>query len=124
VWDRVERGLQIVQKRVGRTNWTIEQVKNCILGGKAGLFLHCEGFLILEPDHEPLSFKPFLNVWLAYFRPGKAKALRAELVAWLDEQALRMTGTTDWRFSSPREGWVGIEPDCELHMKTWRRKQK
>jgi hypothetical protein len=122
-WQEVERGLKAVQKKIGSTNWTVEQVKNCILSGKAGLFVHDDGFVILEPDHEPLSFKPFMNVWIAWFKPQKAAAIRRYLVAWLDEQAVRMVGTKDWRFSSPRAGWSVIEGDCDIHMKTWRRKQ-
>jgi hypothetical protein len=124
VWAFVDCGLRQIQRKCGQLNWTAGQVKNLVLAGKAGLFLHPDGFVILEPDHEPLSFKPFLNVWLAWFRPGKAKTIRAQLVAWLDAQAMQMVGTKDWRFSSPRLGWANeIEPFCEIHMMTWRRKE-
>lgn len=124
VWAFVSHGLAVIQRRCGGANWTADQVKHLILSGKAGLFLHKDGFLILEPDHEPLSFKPFMNVWLSWFRPGTAKAMRCELVSWLDAQAVRMVGTKDWRFSSPRAWRAEIEPYCEVHMITWRRKAK
>ncbi len=122
-WPEVEKGLVQIQRRVGETSWTVENVREAIETGFAGLFTCPDGFVVLHLDAEPCSKKPFLNVWLAYFKAGKAKARRAEFIAWLDHEAFRLLGNYDWRFSSPRGGWKGIEPDCEVHMITWRRKR-
>jgi hypothetical protein len=123
VWPVVERGLKEIQRRVGETNWTPAQVKEALQSGFAGLFICPDGFVVTHVDTEPCSGKPFLNVWLACFKPGKAKARRTEFVAFLDFECFRTLGHYDWRFSSPREGWEGIEPDCEVHLITWRRKR-
>lgn len=123
VWPVVEVGLRQIQGRCGETNWTVEQVKQALESGFAGLFMCPDGFVVLHADAERMSQKPFLNVWLACFKPNKAKERRAEFVAWLDHEAFRLNGNYDWRFESPREGWEGIEPDCEKHLIIWRRKK-
>jgi hypothetical protein len=76
--------------------------------------------VILEKCSEAVSERPYLNVWLAWFKPNRARAVRAQFIAWLD-QIGRAIGCEFIEFSSPRDGWVGIEPDFRLHMKIWRR---
>lgn len=74
--------------------------------------------MILQPQREEWSCKPFVNVWIAWFKPQQAKALRAELIAWLDQLTNK-----NWKFNSPRMGWHALESECEIERIIWRRKQ-
>lgn len=107
-------------RRCGRTNWTIDAVRQHLETGLVGLFVCADGFVVLEKKNEDVSGRPYLNVWLAWFKPGKARAMRAQFIEWLDKIALSI-GCEWWEFASPRKGWAGIEPDCRLHMQIWRR---
>ena len=98
--------------------WTPEIIRHYIETGQAGLFVCEGGFLILEQCADVGI--PFLNVWIAWFKPNFAKAHRKELIAWLDQMRDQLKCEW-WQFSSPREGWVGIEPDCKKAMTIWRR---
>lgn len=109
-----------IQRRCGYVNWTPQAVKERLELGAAALFVHTDGFVILEKCSEAVSERPYLNVWLAWFKPNRARAVRAQFIAWLD-QIGRAIGCEFIEFSSPRDGWVGIEPDFRLHMKIWRR---
>lgn len=112
--------MEIVIRKCGKPNWTSEAVKDRIAKGQAGLFISPDGFLILERCTEAVSEKPYLNVWLAWFKPTRAKAVRSEFVAWLDAKA-KSIGCSFIEFSSPREGWAVIEPAFRKHMIHWRR---
>lgn len=123
-WFEVERGLLQIQRRVGKTTWTPEYVRERLADGFAALFVCEHGFLVLHIDREEVpSLKKFLNVWLAYFKPGRLRAMRACVVPWLREEALRTVGSEDVRFSSPRMGWIGAT-EFEIHMITWRLKPR
>jgi hypothetical protein len=111
--------LKKVLRRCPNATWTPEFVRQALETGQAGLFVCEGGFLILEVDYE--AGHRFLNVWIAWFKPNYAKEHRQELIAWLDE-ARKELACEWWQFSSPREGWIGIEPDCERAMTIWRRK--
>lgn len=122
-WDWVRKGLRQIQRRCGETNWQVGDIFARLDDGRCHLFACDAGFMVLELDHEAVSNRKFLNVWLAWFRPNYAKQHRAELIAWLDR--MRDESSSEWwQFSSPREGWIGIEPDCEKHLTIWRRKAK
>lgn len=73
---------------------------------------------MLEVDHE--SGHKYLNVWLAWFQPNYAKEHRQELLAFLDAKKAEL-GCAWIQFASPREGWLGIEPDFHKAMTIWRR---
>jgi hypothetical protein len=120
-WPFVEQGLKTILRRCGPDNWTPEDVKRHIQTGLAGLFICDAGFFVLERNEEAITKKPYLNVWLAWFKPGYGRKHRTELIAWLDAMT-KHTYCEWWQFSSPREGWIGIEPDCKKHVTTWRRK--
>ncbi len=91
-------------RRCGPLNWTIDDIKARVSERKAGLFVCAGGFFVLETDIEGISNKPFLNVWIAYFKPGYAKKHEGELFTWL--QAMKSSVGCEWiQFSSPRQGW-------------------
>lgn len=121
MWPRIAQGLRIIGKRTNPA-WTPGIVLDALEQGRAFLYASEGGWVVLEiqSDHR----ERYLNVWLAHFSANAAKAKRSEFVAWLDDVAMRAIGSTDWRFSSPRKGWAGLEPDCEVHTITWRRKRK
>jgi hypothetical protein len=120
VWEFVRHGLEVVIRRTGET-WNPEDVRRSLVRGDTALFLRPDGFVVLERRTEFWSCAPYLNVWIAYFRPGKAKPLRAEFIAWLD--SMRALTKTEWlEFRSPREGWAGLEPDFVKVATIWRRK--
>lgn len=118
-WESVSHGLDVIQRRC-ETNWQKEDVLLQLLAGGAGLFVCDDGFVILETKHQDVSRRPYLNVWIAWFRPGWLKARRAEFIAWLRQmQALTKT---EWvEFTSPRDGWI-VADEFECVMKTWRLK--
>lgn len=122
VWPTVLRGLEVVARKTTRANlaplWTPEYVRLRILEGNAGLFVCDGGFLVLEVEGGYWK-TPYLNVWLAWFRPLWAKEHRQELVAWLDEKTREMN-LHWWQFTSPRAGWMGAN-ECKLISQTWRR---
>ena len=115
-WDFVEAGLQQIIKRTGE-KWTPVHVLAALNSNTAHLFVSDDGFVVLQPSREDWTAAPITNVWAMWFKPGKAKELRAELQAWLDETTQKRA-----RFSSPRWGWKALEPDWEIERIIWRRK--
>ena len=95
-----------VSSRIGcKLNWTVEDIKARVSERKAGLFVCDGGFFVLEIDHEGISNKRFLNVWIAWFKPNYARDHEDELFAWL--QQMKSAIGCEWiQFSSPRPGWI------------------
>lgn len=114
-------GLEAIRKRC-KPSWSINHVHAHLLDARATAFVCDEGFVVLQRCGEAITGFPYLNVWLMWFQPGRAKARDAEIVAWLDEMKKRW-GCMYWEFNSPRDEWAGaIAPFCEKVMTTWRRK--
>lgn len=121
LWAKVASGLETIRKRC-KAPWTVEQIRAHLLFGRASLFVHEQGFLILERCQEQWTGEPYLNAWLMWFKPGEAMKLRDDLVDWLDN-AVKFHRCVWWQFGSPREEWAEvIKPYCEKVMVTWRRK--
>ena len=119
-WELVEAGLLEIIRRT-QEKWTPVHVKQAINEGWASLFICDDGFVVLQRLKALWTAEPYINVWAMWFPPGKGKARREELVAWLD-QITSESKCGWWEFSSPREGWAGL-PDCEKARTTWRRKK-
>lgn len=119
-WPTVLRGIESISKRCGFID--PEVILEKLRSNDAGLFVCDDGFVLLEIDADKMTREQFLNVWLAHFKPGVAKKRRRAFIAWLDEKTVE-TNCKWWQFTSPRKGWVGIQPDCEVALITWRRKK-
>lgn len=119
-WVFVEHGLNEVLS-ITKEDWTPADVRRHLRFGRAALYVRDDGFVILERCLEPISGEPYLNVWIAWFEPGKAKAIRKEFIDWLD--GAKQHSKCEWiQFASPRDGWAGLEPDFERAQTIWRRK--
>jgi hypothetical protein len=95
-----------------------------LLCEQAALFVHPDGFVILERGKDDYTNEPHINVWIAYFKPGRAKAIRPEFVAWLDQEQ-RERNCVTWKLSSPRLGWRrALEAYCDVERVVYRRKQQ
>lgn len=118
----MERGLEQIIRKCGPPNWTVEAVKAHVVSGHAGLFICEAGFVVLEQRAEDVSGRPYLNVWLCCVRPRWAQRNAEAFGEWLDKVASAI-GCQWWEFSSPREGWKGIERylPVKAHMTIWRR---
>ena len=120
-WAFVEAGLNAIIRLTGE-EWTPTHVKCAIHHGAAFLHVCEDGFAVLEPSRELWTGRPYMNVWALWFKPGRAKARRAELFAWLDEKA-KAAGLFPWKFGSPRMGWGALEDnEMEIERVIWRRK--
>lgn len=120
-WAFVEAGLREIIRKTGE-EWSPTHVKCALYNG--GAFLHvCEdGFVVVQPDREAWTGRPYMNVWAMWMKPGKGQEKRAELFAWLDEMA-KSCGLYPWKFGSPREGWALLEDkEMEIERVIWRRK--
>lgn len=112
-----------ILERCGTHTFTTRDIFRHLSLGHAQLFVRDEGFCVLETCKEPLSGEPYLNVWLMWFKPGEAKKLKDELVAWLDKVRDHYRCFW-WQFSSPRDEWRGEMDDvCERYVQVWRRKK-
>lgn len=121
-WDFVEAGLRDVIARCPTVPWQPRDVLIALRRGDAALYVRGDGFLIVQRCQHHASYAPYLNVWVMWFAPGAAEALRPKLIEWLDTSC-RATGCEWWEFSSTREAWGrALEGDCEVAMLTWRRK--
>lgn len=118
-WEFVEKGLDQVL-RLTKEPWTPKDIKHAIREGFASLFVCEDGFLVLQRLKAAWTSDPYVNVWVTWFKPGRAKEKRAELIAFLDD-ATRQSKCDWWEFGSPREGWVGLG-ECEKVRTIWRRK--
>jgi hypothetical protein len=119
-WAFVENGLNHVRILCDEP-WSAEDILARLVDERAALYLRDDGFLILEQCEEPISLKRYLNVWVMWFRPGQGRKVRDISVQWLDAMKLAH-GCAWWQFSSPRDGWAGMEPLCERYRTIWRRK--
>lgn len=118
-WAFVERGLNVVRSLCDEP-WTADDILRCLVDEQAALYVRGDGFVILEQCNESISRRKYLNVWIMWFSPGRGKAIQREVIAWLD--AMRLAHSCEWiQFSSPRDGWAGIEPDFVRHRVIWRR---
>lgn len=109
-------GLDQVLART-KEKWTPTHVLKALNEGWAHLFVESDGFAIIQQSKDEWTSEPHVLVWVMWFIPGKAKAKRAELIAWLDEISKKR-----WKFSSPRMGWEALESECEIERIIWRRK--
>lgn len=110
VWDGVEYGLKQIIARCPTVPWTPRDVRRRLRAGGGALYLRDDGFVVMERLAEGISAEPFLNVWLMWFEPGAALAIRSELVEWLDESC-RLTNCEWWEFTSSREMWGDVFGD-------------
>lgn len=118
-WAFVERGLNVVRD-LCHEPWTADDMLQRLVDEKAALYRRDDGFVILEQCSEAISGRKFLNVWVMWFAPGRGKAIRREALSWLD--AMKTAHACEWiEFSSPRDGWAGMEPDFVRHRVIWRR---
>lgn len=122
-WPAVEKGLAAVLAKCRGEPWTARDIRRHLLRGQAALFVHPQGFAVLERCQEAISGEPYMNVWLMWFEAGSAMpALRDPIVAWLDEMRQQMKCEW-WQFSSPRDGWMQwCEDVCERAYVTWKRR--
>ena len=121
-WEFIEPGLREVLRRT-KEPWNPEDVRRQLVTGQASLWVCDDGFVVLQKLREEFSCKPYLYVWVMWFKPGKGRAVRAEVEAWLSEVALQHVGDARAvKFSSPRIGWKALEPDWEIERIIWRRK--
>lgn len=121
LWPQVSPGLSQIKRRCN-ASWTVEQIRAHLLQGRASLYLSDVGFVILEKCSEPMTFEPYLNVWLMFFKPKEGMKRRDEIVKWLDG-AQRYARCAWWQFGSPRDEWAStIAPYCEKVMTIWRRR--
>lgn len=119
-WAFVERGLRVALARCPGEPWTPDDMLGFLVDESAALYVRGDGFVILEQCVERVSKRKYLNVWVMWFQAGEGRKIRDVVVAWLD--AMRAAHRCEWwQFSSPREGWVGIEPICKRYMTIWRR---
>lgn len=118
-WDFVEAGLQKIIRKTGE-KWSAAHVSQALYEGRASLFVRDDGFVVLQQLREDWTCAPYINVWAMWFKPGKAKAIHAELMTWLDEVTAKH-GCSTWKFGSPRKGWGGYE-GWEIDKVIWRRK--
>ena len=117
-WAFVEKGLVQTVERFAPP-WTPDDVLQRLIDGKAALFVRADAFLVLEFDSEPISERRYLNVWIMWAEPQKAYPMRAQIVAWL--RAMRLATGCEWvQFSSPRDGWFGIDAGFLPVMTIWR----
>lgn len=119
-WPSILPGIEIVRKRT-QEPWLAEDVHRALVGGNASLFRGEDGFLIVQRIPEAFSCRPFLNVWIAWFKPNKGKEMQQEIVAFLDKLVVATKSHT-WKFNSPRRGWIALD-GCEIERITYRRKQ-
>lgn len=118
-WAFIERGLNIVRARC-KEPWKADDVLQHLVDERAALYRRDDGFVVMEQCNEPISGRRYLNVWVMWFMPNRARPIRRELLAWLD--AMKAAHDAEWiEFSSPLEGWLGIEPDFVRHRVIWRR---
>ena len=107
IWEvtpEVERGLECVLRICGPLNWKVEDIKARVSERTAGLFVCDGGFFVLEVDHEGISNRRYLNVFIAWFKPNYAKQREQELTDWLHQ--MKAACGCEWvQFSSPRGGW-------------------
>jgi hypothetical protein len=119
-WEFIERGLEIV-RRICDEPWKSDDILRCLVDEKAALYRRDDGFVVIEQCTEPISRRKYLNVWVAWFLPGHARPIRQQFISWLD--AMKRAHSAEWvEFSSPREGWLAIEPEFVRHRTIWRRK--
>jgi hypothetical protein len=118
-WDFIEPGLEQM-RRLWDEPWKSDDVLRCLVDERAALYRRDDGFIVVEQCNEPISGRKFLNVWIAWFLPGHARAMQAAIIAWLD--ALKAAHSCEWiQFISPRDGWA-LEPHFVRHRSIWRRK--
>lgn len=123
VWSFVEPGIEQVIRRCKADEWTPRDIRRYLRYGNAHLYVRDEGFVVLERLLAGISGEPYLNVWLMWFKPGEAKKLKTELIAWLDN-ARDHAKCEWWQFSSPRDEWANEMDDvCERTVQTWRKKR-
>ena len=120
VWPEVERGLLQILRRCPQP-WSPEDVKSHLKQLRAYLYADEDGFFIVEKNQEPHRGTWYLNVWCMYFRPGKGREKRADLIALLDR--LKDEALCDYiTFTSPRGAWSkALDGYFTLHSCNWRR---
>lgn len=121
MWGFVEPGLQEVLA-VTKEPWTATHVEQHLRMGWARLFVCDDGFVVTQRLEAPWTAKPYLNVWVMWFRPDTAQEKLRELVAFLDD-IQRLEKCDWWEWSSPREGWRWMERLglCQKIRTVWRR---
>ena len=121
-WQFVEPGLQEIIRQCPTVPWTPVDVRRCLWRGEAVLYVHEDGFVIVQRSAEPISGAPYLNVWAMWFRAGAASPFKAQLIEWID-QTCRATCCEWWEGTSTREGWGrALYGVCDVAMVTWRRR--
>lgn len=121
VWSFVAEGLAAIILECPTVPWNSADILRVLLDGRAALYVHADGFVVLTRPNEELSGKPYLGVWLLWFRPGRAEPLFEEIVAWLD-RVRDDTGCCWWEFTSTRGGWTNAMAEvCEPPRYTFRR---
>ena len=115
-------GIRAVQQKT-KEDWNETDIHRALVSGRARLFMHPDGFVILERCAESFTQKPYLNVWIAWFKPMKAQAIRPQFIAWLDAITAELRCYTH-KFDSPR-GWNRlVHDDYEVERVIYRRKKK
>lgn len=119
VWWFVEAGLWKIKKKCSEP-WVPLDVYRYVRSGQAGLYVCDDGFVVLRKLAEEFSREPYLHVWAMWFRPGKGKEKRSDLIAWLDR--MREELSCAWiEYGSPRMGWIVMEPEFKRAGTIWRR---
>lgn len=120
MWEFVEKGLKSIVEECPTVPWRPDDVRRCLFRGEGNLYARPEGFVICERLHERISGAPYLNVWAIWFEPGKASAMRQELLEWL-RYSCRATCCEWFEGTSTREGWGrALQGVCDVAMVTWR----
>lgn len=119
IWSWVERGLNVVRAVSAHKPWGADDVLRRLVDERAHLYVREDAFVVLEKCVEPISERPYLNVWVMWSEPQKANQIRPAIVRWLYAQKAAQ-GCDWWQFSSPRPGWYGIEAGCEPVYTVWR----
>lgn len=114
-------GLAAIVESCPTVPWRAADVLRALLDGRCALYLNDDGFVVVTRKLEEITGRPYLNLWLMWFRPGTGKAVMADVIAWLD-QVCKDTACDWWEGSSTREGWGRALRDyCEPAYITWRR---
>ena len=114
VWEYVKAGLARIREK-GKVKWIDEEVFAAVYRGRAGLFLAMDGedrrgFVATEVRKDDNTGLPTLHVWLCWGEPRKgehyadASVFTPDMVAFLDEHAKQMTGSSRWTFDGLK-GW-------------------
>jgi hypothetical protein len=122
VWGFVEHGLNEVLA-LTKEPWAPSQVEYHLREKLASLFICEDGFCVLQTRKADWTSRPYVNVWVMWFRPEAAQEKMHELVAFLDE-VTKQAKCDWWEWSSPRKGWRWMERLglCEQVRTIWRRK--